>query len=631
MEDPQVRKQFDEALSRFIKRAKEDKRVLAIIIFGSMAYDEVTERSNINAHVIVDEGQYRQARLIEYGIPIDVHILNKNAYMRRLYNPRGRGMSQALAYSKLVFSRDCSFTDFYKNRSKNVGKVDLGYLQMLYFMATKYDLQKAEKYLYIKDDLAHSFHFFLHGLSELGYLLCYMNNVWPPREVILKGRAFQPELFSKIYDDLIDTEVTKESLDKALRLTYEFMDSIDIEMHKPVLDYISEEGGTASQTDILTRFGPRGMTFFEAEHLHRRRILRRTVTPVKLTKKGVVEYNEALYHFSWDSFDLSEVKPTRVGPADVERERVLADYQSALDELVKKAEADEYVLNLMVSGSLSYDTVWEKSDIDFMMIVNDEPYGVRRFFIEKDTILEGEVVTRDHFRRGTNRVKDGSIFHSYFSKSKLLFSRDDTILDYYEDLENMGDRDVEDLLFLNYIFCKDLINKAYKALYVKEDPHFALIFMMPGIRRMANIEVLLNRGIPLRESTAQALEYNPEFFKSIFTDLVHAPKKTWDVLTEVLEKMENYLDEHLKQFAQPVIRLLEKEEEMTHYDLKSHFSDIRLAVDMRELVEMGLVRQTEAPFRFTKKSSAEMIQPSYQLATRDANPEMLLEESLSLL
>lgn len=58
MEDPQVRKQFDEALTRFIERTKEDKRVLAIIIYGSMAYDEVTERSNINAYVLVEEGQH---------------------------------------------------------------------------------------------------------------------------------------------------------------------------------------------------------------------------------------------------------------------------------------------------------------------------------------------------------------------------------------------------------------------------------------------------------------------------------------------------------------------------------------------------------------------------------------------
>ncbi|MFW9809892.1 MAG: hypothetical protein ACFFE6_11010 [Candidatus Thorarchaeota archaeon] len=630
MEDPQVRKMFDEALSRFIEQAKEDSRVLAIIIYGSMAYDEVTERSNINAYVIVDEGQHRTARLVEYGVPIDVGIYNKNEFMRRIQHTRGRGIWQVLTYSKLVFSRDCSFTDWYKNRSKNVGVRDRGYLQMLYFMAVKFDLQKAEKYLYIKNDLAHSFHFFLHGLSELGYLLCYLNDVWPPREVILKGREFLPDLFPKLFDDLIDTEVTKESLDKAIRTAYEYMDSIDLEVHKPVLDFISDEGGTASQTDIMTRFGLKGMVIFEAEHLHRRRILRRTVTPVKLTKKGVVEYNEPLYHFSWNSFNPDAVKPTRVGPADVERERVHADYQSALDELTEKCERDEYVLNFMVSGSLSYDTVWEKSDIDFMIVVRDEPYGRRRGFVEKDVFMEGEVVTRDYFRRGTNRVKDGSIFHSYFSKSKLLVSKDDSIMDYYEDVNNMGSRDVEDLLLLNYIFCKDLINKAHKALYVKDNPHFALNFIMSGIRRMANIEVLLNRGIPLRESTVQALEYNPEFFKTIFLDMVHSPEKTCEVVSDVLEKMENYLDEHLKQFIQPVLRLLEKKEEITHYELKDHFIDIWLPVDMREFVEKGFIRQTKAPFRFTKKSSAEMIQPAYQLASSRSEHEIAMDEEWKL-
>jgi hypothetical protein len=256
---------------------------------------------------------------------------------------------------------------------------------------------------------------------------------------------------------------------------------------------------------------------------------------------------------------------------------------------------------------------------------------VRRVFVEKDIIIEGEVVTRDRFRKGTNRMKDGSIFHSYFSMSKLLFSRDDTIMDMYEDIKNIGSRDVEDVLLLNYIFCKNLINKAYKALYVKEDPHFALNFMMSGIRRMANIEVFLNRTIPLRESTVQALEFNPEFFKTIFIDMIYTPVKSWDVIHDVLEKMENYLDDHLMMFAQPVIRLIEKEEEITHYDLKTHFNDIWLPLDMREFVERGIVRQIETPFRLTKKSSAEMVQSSYQLGTRVIEEQGEFEDSIFLI
>ncbi|MFW9787412.1 MAG: hypothetical protein ACFFE2_08420 [Candidatus Thorarchaeota archaeon] len=626
MEDPQVRKQFDDALSSFIERAKQDSRVLAIILYGSMAYDEVTERSNINAFVIVDEGQYRTTRLIENGVPIDIQVYSRDGFMRRIQSPRGRGALQSLAYSKLVFSRDCSFTDFYKNLSKKVGLRDRRLQQIIYHGAVRYDFEKAEKYLYIRDDLAHSFHSVIHGMSELGYLLCYLNDVWPPREVILKGREYLPELFPILFDELIDTEVTKESLERTLKLAYEFLDSIDIDAHKMILDYISENGGSATQTDLETYFGPRGLRFFVLEHLHRRKILRRTVSPRKLTKKGVVEYNEPNYHFSWNSFDPSDVIPTRIGPSDVEQSRVHTDYQSAIDELTKKVERDEYVLNLMLAGSLSYDTVWEKSDIDVMIVTRDEPYSLQRVFIEKDVFIEGEVLTRDYFRKGTHRVKDGSIFHSYFSKSKLLFSRDDTILDLYEDVQNIGTRDVEDLLLLNYVFCKDLINKAHKALYVKDDPHFALNFMMSGIRRMANIEVFMNRTIPLRESTEQALKFNPEFFKTIFTDMIHTPEKTWDVINEVLEKMENYLDEHLTTFVKPIIRLLEKEREIPYYDLKVHFSDIWLPLDMVEFVERGLIRQTASPFRFTKKSSSEMVQPAYQLALRDSESQVDIDE-----
>ena len=502
---------------------------------------------------------------------------------------------------------------------------------MGYDLAVQYDLRKSEKYLYIKRDTAHSFHFLIHALSELGYLLCYLNDVYPPREVILRGRELKPDLFPELFDELIDTEVTHESLERTLRKTYEFLDTLDLDIYKPVLDFISENDGTATQTEINNKFAQGGWQTVELEHLARRRILRRTISPIKITKKGLVEYNEAQYHFNWKTFKSDEVIPTQVGPSNVERERVREDYKAAAEDLVKKVQADEYVLSFLLAGSLSYDTVWEKSDLDVLIVTRDDLYKDYRALVERDVYVDTYLFTRDSFRKLVQRVRDGSVFHSYFSKSTLLFTRDETILDLYEDLNNIGERDLENLLLLNYVFCKDLINKALKALYVKDDPHFALNFMTSGIRRMANIEVLLNRTIPLRESTVQALEFNPQLFHRIFTDFVHAPKKTFELVREILEKMENYLDEHLKTFIEPVIRLLEKEDEITHYDLKDHFGEIWLPVDMREFVERGLIRQTEAPFRFTKKSTSEMTQPAYQRVVRDTEKELDLEESMLLL
>jgi predicted nucleotidyltransferase len=392
------------------------------------------------------------------------------------------------------------------------------------------------------------------------------------------------------------------------------MDSLTIDIFRPILDFISENGGTATETEILAHFQPRGLSYVELEPLHRRRILRRTVTPVKLTKKGRVDYQESQFHFSWDTFNPEEVIPTHVGPHDVERSKIQNDYEKALNDFLERARSDEYILSVILTGSLAYDTVWEKSDIDVFVVTRDEIQKPMVGALENDVMVHLYLFTRDSIRKRLQQVADGSVLHSTFNVSKIVFTRDDTIYDLYEDMNNIGSRDLENLVLLNYIFCKDLINKAYKALHVKEDPHFSIAFIMSAIRRLANIEVLLNRKVPLRESTVQALELNPEMFHSIFTDMIASPKKDMASLEELLRKMERYLWDRLDTIAQPVVRLLEQKEEVTYDDLKTHFREIGLPLDLREFVEMGLIEQTEAPLRFTKKSSAEMMQPAYQMS-----------------
>ncbi len=622
MEDPQVRKEYEAAVTSFKERAKQDKRVLAIIMYGSMAYDEVTERSNINMFVITDEGRYHNARLVEHGVPIDVEIYSKDNFMRRIQQPRGTTILQLLAHkSKLLFSRDCSFTEFYENLNTNVGKRDRDYLQIMYYNAVLYDLNKSEKFLYIKNDLAHSFHSLIHGLSELGYLLCYLNNTYPPREVVVRGRELLPDLYPQMYDALIDSTVTKEVLEQKLRLTYDYLDSLTLDVFKPILDYITENGGSATETDIIAHFRPKGLTYIEAEHLHRRRILRRTVAPVKLTKKGIVDYQESQFHFSWDTFNPDDVIPTHLGPYDVERSRVQADYEKALNDFLERAKADEYVLSVILGGSLAYDKVWEKSDIDLFVVTRDEIQAPVVSALENDVMVYVYLFTRDSLRKQIQRVADGSILHSTFNVSKIAFTRDETIHDLYEDMNNIGSRDLENLVLLNYVFCKDLINKAYKAIHVKEDPRLSIVFIMSAIRRLANIEVLLNRKVPLRESTVQAIELNPDFFNVIFTEMITESSKDKETLEDILTMMERYLIERLETIAQPVLRLLEKEDEITYSDLKTHFESIWLPLNLREFVEMGLLTETEAPLRFTKKSSSEMMQPAYQVARGNGHME----------
>jgi predicted nucleotidyltransferase len=614
MEDPKVREQFETALELFVNKAKEDKEVLGIILFGSLAYNYVHERSNINVMVVVKEGRSSYKRLVENGVSIDAGVYNINEFRRRIFGRQRVAYHQSLSRSKLLFSRDGAIDDLYNSIGEKISGQDQAVMRTLYHSATVYDLSKAEKYLFIKNDIEQSFWWTIHALSEMGYLMCYMNGIFPPREVILEAKRLYPDYYQPMYDKLVNNEVTKELLIGTITEAHRFLDEHTLTNFKPVLDFISNHNGTATQVDVNTHFRPKGLYFTEFEYLHRKRVLRRTIASKRLTKKGRIEYPVAQYHFDWEMFDQEEVIPTRVGPTNVDRELIHKDYQEALNSLAARAKEDEYMLSFMVCGSLSYDTVWEKSDLDVMMITSDDKYSTYQGLLEKDVSIDGAVYTRDEFRKGYQRVTDGSILHSYFSKSKLIFTKDETIHDMYEDLERIGSKDLEQILLINYVYARDLINKTLRALYVHEDPTYSINFLMSAIRRVANIEVLLAKQIPLRESIVQALEINPKFFKAVFTKTIHKPIKDENVLSDIIRKLEQYLQEKLPIIVQPLIRLIEKEDEITYSDIWTYMGTVRIPVDLRDFVKNGLLNEIQSQIRFARKSSAELTQPAYALA-----------------
>jgi uncharacterized protein len=46
-------------------------------------------------------------------------------------------------------------------------------------------------------------------------------------------------------------------------------------------------------------------------------------------------------------------------------------YQHAVDTLVEKVQRDPYIVAAILLGSLAYDVVWEKSDIDMLFVTEE--------------------------------------------------------------------------------------------------------------------------------------------------------------------------------------------------------------------------------------------------------------------
>ena len=97
-------------------------------------------------------------------------------------------------------------------------------------------------------------------------------------------------------------------------------------------------------------------------------------------------------------------------------------YEQALDTLIEKVKRDHWILAAVLLGSLSHDVVWEKSDIDLLLITQEgkqKRSGVT--LVESGVIIHAFLSSRSEFRRMLEGSLQSSFMHSLLTKGRLLY------------------------------------------------------------------------------------------------------------------------------------------------------------------------------------------------------------------
>ena len=123
-----------------------------------------------------------------------------------------------------------------------------------------------------------------------------------------------------------------------------------------------------------------------------------------------------------------------------------AAFGAALDSLVSQIRQDRSILAAILGGSLSHDRVWEKSDIDLVLVTVDEK--------QKDATRDSGVslyadgmnvhailLPRAKFRETVEGAIRNSFAHSFLTKGRLLYTHDPTIAELCRTLAHIGARD----------------------------------------------------------------------------------------------------------------------------------------------------------------------------------------------
>lgn len=145
-------------------------------------------------------------------------------------------------------------------------------------------------------------------------------------------------------------------------------------------------------------------------------------------------------------------------------------FREALRTFVDKIERDDQVIAAILLGSLSYDQVWEKSDIDLKLVVHDQKLkSGYSCFVENDVPINTSIQTRNEFKRWMERSVQSSFNHSLLVRSTLLFTKDASIAEYFEQIRCLGERDRQLQLLRLGSHTIGLLAKAEKWLYIKND------------------------------------------------------------------------------------------------------------------------------------------------------------------
>lgn len=244
-------------------------------------------------------------------------------------------------------------------------------------------------------------------------------------------------------------------------------------------------------------------------------------------------------------------------------------------------------------GSMSHDTIWEWSDIQIAVILDDDYKGKSYYtFCEDGQFVALNVYKLSGFKDFLQSQDTTSFLWKAFSKSTKLFSKDLLLDELFEDAFYIGDVLRQQEMLLGFSGAVYYLNKAEKNLYVKENLDHTIYFLYQIAENIAWIEIFRNREIPEREGIPQGKRLNPELFHKIY-DTLYESVVTKESVTRVLEECVKYLESMTEMVYEPVLVYLKQNGTLEHFQYETRSDGF--GINYEWLVRVGIVERYGIP------------------------------------
>lgn len=299
-------------------------------------------------------------------------------------------------------------------------------------------------------------------------------------------------------------------------------------------------------------------------------------------------------------------------------------YNEALDSFIAKVKQDRYIIAAILYGSMAHDTVWRKSDIDIMLVSRDEKPFRQLHLVENGVNIQAEILSRNQLRRSIEGSLQGTMSHSWFALSTLIYTTDESIRELYQNAQTIGSRDRQLRLMLSGSELIYHVAKAEKWLVTRQDVSYSFLWIMYAIKSLAEIEVMLNGEITGREVIPQAAKINPTLFNKVYQELIHG-KKDEATIGQAIALINSYLDQNLLLLFSPILDYLTDAQgirsagEIDEYFRKQVQCETLNNI-YEWLADKAVIQKIPSPIRLTVKSQITVDEAAYYYDGNDSSP-----------
>lgn len=145
-------------------------------------------------------------------------------------------------------------------------------------------------------------------------------------------------------------------------------------------------------------------------------------------------------------------------------DKTILQYQKAFKSIVERLKSNDYVLAVMVFGSIVTGDLWDESDIDMFVITKNTVLEIKNIYTEEKSVpVHIKMMGKLKFLQSNVEDLRGGFIHRIFASSKLVFSKDLEITSTYDNGRYYPDFDRErwSMVYLGNVIKNISICKKY--------------------------------------------------------------------------------------------------------------------------------------------------------------------------